>query len=98
MGAISSDRHAAARREEDLFGAPELVIEVKSPSNTAKELPNRTALCLNHGSLEFWIVDEKPRMITVLRRDGSSSVYGSGGFIPLTAFGSDSISVDEIFV
>lgn len=97
VGAVSSDRHAAARREDDLFGAPDLVIEVKSPSNTTRELRNRASLCLNHGSLEFWIVDEKPHTITVLRRDGSSTVYHSGDSIPLAAFGSDCISVDEIF-
>jgi len=97
VGAISSERWTKARQDDDVFGAPELVIEVKSPSNTTKELRERASLCLNNGSLEFWIVDEKPRTITVLRRDGSSTVYCCGDSIPLAAFGSDSLSVDEIF-
>jgi Uma2 family endonuclease len=97
VAAITKERDRSAAEAEDVFGAPELVIEVKSPSNTKAELRERASLCLNNGALEFWIVDEKPRTITVLRRDGSSTVYCSGDSIPLAAFGSDSLSVDEIF-
>lgn len=71
--------------------------EVKSPSNTKAELQGRASLCLTHGSLEFWIADEEQRTIAVFHRDGSKVVYCSGDAIPLTAFGSDCLAVDEIF-
>lgn len=97
VGAVALGRWNTARREDDLFGAPELVIEVKSPSNRERELRERASLCLSNGCFEFWIVDDKVRSISVLHRDGSSTVYRPGDSIPLAAFGSDSISVDDIF-
>jgi len=97
VGAVSVARADAIAEDDDLFGAPELVIEVKSPSNTEAELRERASLCLNHGSREFWVLHKKQRTVTVLRRDGSKTVYHSGDAVPLTAFGSDCISVDEIF-
>jgi Uma2 family endonuclease len=97
VGAVSRKRAEQIGEDDDLFGAPELVIEVKSPSNTKKELRERASLCLNRGALEFWVVDDKHRTITVLNREGISITYRPGESIPLTAFGSDSISVDDIF-
>jgi Uma2 family endonuclease len=97
VGAIPKGRHEGVAHGDDLFGAPELVIEIKSPSNTVKELKERASLCLTHGSLEFWIVDEEHRTIAVYHRDGSRAVYRTGESIPLTVFGSDSLAVDEIF-
>jgi Uma2 family endonuclease len=96
IGAVSRARWAL-KGEGDLFGAPELVIEVKSPSNTKKELQERASVCLNHGAVQFWILDEEQRTVAVLQKDGSRVVYGVGDRVPLPAFGSDSLSVDEIF-
>jgi len=97
VGAVSRKRADDVGEDDDLFGAPELVIEVKSPWNTKKELRERAALCITHGSLEFWVVDDKRQTITILSREGISTVYRPGDSVPLTAFGSDSISVDDIF-
>jgi len=42
------------------MGSPELVIEVKSPSNTKDELHDRAMTTLaGDGAVEFWIVDPK---------------------------------------
>jgi Uma2 family endonuclease len=97
MGAVSSARWDAACREGDLFGSPELVVEVKSPSNTKAELRERASLCLAAGSLEFWTVDVQERTVAVIGRDGFSTVYRPGDNIPLTAFGSDCLPTAEIF-
>lgn len=40
--------------EDDLMGAPEMVIEVLSPSNTVTEIDEKRSLCLAHGCREFW--------------------------------------------
>ena len=97
VGAVLSDRWRTACNVGDLFAAPELVIEVKSPSNTKAELQERASLCLTHGSLEFWIVDEEHRSIAVFHRDGSKAVYSSGEAVPLSAFAPGSLSADEVF-
>src|SRR5262249_26970873 len=55
VAAISRSRWDAAVRY--FFGAPDLVVEVLSPSNTVSEMRDKAALCLQHGSREFWLVD-----------------------------------------
>lgn len=81
--------------EEYLFGAPELVIEVLSPSNTAGELLEKRKLCLENGSREFWVVDTKLRQVEVSTPDGHTITYKSGQEIPLL-FGGH-LAVDAIF-
>jgi Uma2 family endonuclease len=79
-----------------LSGAPELVIEVLSPSNTATEMRDKRKLCLENGSVEFWIVDPDQREVEVTTRDGRSVTYGPGQQIPLF-FAEGTIPVDAIF-
>lgn len=97
VGVVSWARWGEIDPDDNLFGAPELVIEVKSPSNTRRQLRDLVTLCLAQGAIECWIVDAKKQSVTVIQRDGSPTVYGSGDKIPLTAFGADSLAVDEIF-
>lgn len=49
--------------------APELCIEVASPSNTADELAEKTRLYLEAGAIEAWVV----------REDGAVEMYGPEG-------------------
>lgn len=80
-----------------LSGAPELVIEILSPSNTKAQLREYTALCLANGCEEFWIVNYKTKTISVTTRDGNSIEYSGGMDVPLTTLGGASMSVDQIF-
>ena len=97
VGVVSWTRWSAVDPDSDLFGAPELVIEVKSPSNTRKQLQELVSLCLANGSVQCWIVDAQEKSVTVIQRDGSKITYGAGYEVPLVAFGSDSLAVDQIF-
>jgi len=97
VAVVSETRRAATDPEDNLHGAPELVIEVKSPSSTPEELRELAALCLAEGSLEFWVVDLESVSVTVVHRNGKISVFGAGQVIPLAAFGGESLPVDEIF-
>lgn len=81
--------------EEYLFGAPELVVEVLSPSHTAAEMLDKRTLCLANGSREFWVVDTKYRLVDVSTPDGLTVTYKSGQEIPLLFGGR--LSVDAIF-
>jgi len=55
------------RRLTQLFvdGAPDLVVEVLSPSNRAVDLIKKAALYLNYGVPEYWVVDPESESITV---------------------------------
>jgi Uma2 family endonuclease len=78
-----------------LMGAPELVVEVLSPSNKAAKLIEKRELCLENGSREFWTVNTDLRQVEVSTPDGHSITYKSGQQIPL--FFGGQIAVDEIF-
>jgi Uma2 family endonuclease len=78
-----------------LQGAPELVIEVLSPSNTAAEIQDKKEICLENGTVEFWVVDAKRHHVKVTTREGRTAIYKAGQQIPL--FFGGSIAVDAIF-
>jgi Uma2 family endonuclease len=94
---ISPERVAEARRADYFHGAPDLVIEVLSPSNTKAEMRDKAALCLANGCLEFWVLDEKKRQVSVSTPNGVTITYHSGQVIPLRLFGDASLAVDQIF-
>jgi Uma2 family endonuclease len=56
--------------------APEICIEVRSPSNTDAEMAHKTQLFLQAGALEVWIVTEA----------GDWQVFDSQGAQPATRF------------
>ncbi len=82
--------------DEYLFGAPELVIEILSPSNSVAELLEKRKLCLENGSREFWTVDPMLCQVEVSTPDGHTITYKSGQQIPLIFGGL--LAVDAIFV
>lgn len=62
-----------------LMGSPELVIEVKSPSNTHHELHDKAMTTLaGEGAVEFWIVDAKTATIRVYSKTAGVHVYTEG--------------------
>ncbi len=77
------------------FGAPDLVIEVLSPSNTADELIEKRNLCLENGSREFWVVDSRHRQVEISTPDGRTVTYRAGQEIQL--FFNGQLAVDAIF-
>jgi len=76
-------------------GAPEIVIEVLSPSNTVTEMLDKEKLCLENGCQEFWIVDPTLRLVKVSTPAGRAVTYSAGQEIPLLFGGS--LAVDAIF-
>jgi Uma2 family endonuclease len=94
---VSQRRWDAIDPDDNLSGAPDMVIEVKSPSNTESELRERDSLCLANGCQDFWIVDEKARTITAISRDGKAIKYSEADTVPLPLFGGDGLRVLDIF-
>ncbi len=92
---VSRARVRATPDDGYLMGAPELVVEVLSPSNTASEILDKEQLCLENGSREFRVVDPIRRQIKVSTSDGHSLMYREGQSIPLFLGGI--VSVGSIF-
>jgi Uma2 family endonuclease len=80
-----------------LPGAPDLVVEVLSPSNTAAEMLEKEQICLENGCREFWIVDQDRRQIKISTPEGRVTIYKAGKTIPLFFATGKTIAVDAIF-
>jgi len=89
----TSERYEKIDDDDNLQGAPEIVVEVLSPSNTVSEMVEKRELCFSAGCREFWIIDPKKRFIEVTSVGGGPHVYRASDRI---AIGSSMYSVDEI--
>jgi Uma2 family endonuclease len=94
---LSASREQSIDLDGYLQGAPDLVIEVLSPSNTVAEMLEKEQVCLENGAKEFWVVDEKRRLVKISTPDGATRTWKSGQQIPLPLFGDKSLAVDAIF-
>jgi Uma2 family endonuclease len=93
---VTRERWNASPLEDDLHGAPDLVIEVASPSNTALEFERREQMCMRNGCREFWIVYPELELVRV--SSGSQVTrYERGSTIELTLIPGVRIAVDDIF-
>jgi Uma2 family endonuclease len=97
VGYVVRERAVSVNADDNLHGAPDLVIEVLSPSNTAREIQEKADLCLANGCLQFWVVDSRLRQIAVSTPDGLTRIYRSGESIPLVFAGNQSLKVDAAF-
>jgi len=74
VAVIQKARHEAV--EKWLLGSPELVIEVRSPSNSKTELHDKAMTTLaGEGSLEFWVVDPETETVTMHSKSMGTRVY-----------------------
>lgn len=94
---VARERYRAADKGDALHGAPDIVIEVLSPSNTVAEMAERRDLCLENGSKQFWTVDDRRREINVSTPDGVTRAYKSGDAIPLPFGENQMLGVDSAF-
>lgn len=98
IGVVSRSRVESATRAW-LDGAPELVVEVVSPSCGYAELTAYKRLCFGAGRESFWVVDPAEKTVTVYQnRDRSIRAYEGAEEIPIEVAGvSVSLTVNTIF-
>jgi Uma2 family endonuclease len=94
---LEAGRFADADRDDNIRGAPDLVIEVLSPSNTAGEIYDKEKLCIENGAAEFWVVDLDRLQVKVSTPGGHTMTYQSRQEIPLSLFAGAKLAVDAIF-
>jgi Uma2 family endonuclease len=94
---VSAERERSIHPDDNLHGAPDIAIEILSPSNTVAEIYDKEKLCLENGAQEFWVVDPDRRQVKVSTPDGRTTTYPSGQQIPLPLFGAAKVPVDAIF-
>jgi Uma2 family endonuclease len=97
VGFVKASRDQNTADDEYLNGAPDLVVEVMSPSNTWDELNDKIDVCMSNGCLSFWIVDPKRKVVSVFTEGDVSKVYRESASIPLPEPLKGTISVAAIF-
>jgi Uma2 family endonuclease len=76
---VSATRLAEHATEEVFLGtAPDLAVEVLSPSNSASEIQRKAFEYLDAGALLVWIVDPAAETVTVYRARNDIRVLGAG--------------------
>lgn len=83
---MTAERRAIIR-PHGIEGAPDLVLEILSPSNSAHDLVVKRRLYALSGVREYWIVDPASRIIEVLAldRDGYRTVMSASGDQPVAS-------------
>ncbi len=83
-------------------GAPDLIIEILSPSTAARDCIQKRSLYERHGVREFWTVDPANRIVTVYlldagRKFGKPEIYGDTDKINVSIVEGLEIKLDEVF-
>ena len=89
------------RRHEQYWDGADLVIEVVSPDDPNRDLVTKRDEYARAGIAEYWIVDRRPRTITVLTlEDGGYNVHGvfaAGERAQSVLLAEFSVAVAEVF-
>jgi len=86
--------------KEGCRGAPTLVIEILSPSNTAIEMYRKMELYAGAEVPEFWVVDPVQKLIEIYRLNGDryeSTILRMGDTVQSTLFPGMAIPLETIF-
>ena len=93
---ICAERFRHADPDDNIRGAPELVVEVLSPSNTAADINEKVGICLANGSRELWVVDPGRAQVKVFTPDGQTVTWPAGGEIPVPFGDRATLKVSDI--
>ena len=87
--------------EKNVQGAPDLVIEILSPSTAENDLGLKYELYDKGGVLEYWIVDPATETVAVHRRQAGrlepAGTFGRGESVATAVLEGLAIEVEEIF-
>jgi len=87
------------RSSEGCRGAPDLVVEILSPSNTAIEMERKFKLYKLAGVKEYWIVDPQNKGLTVFCFGDNPvfNTYKSTEMVPVKTIPGLEINLEQVF-
>jgi len=62
-------------KDDGMFAAPDLVVEILSPSTRRRDEELKRRLYERTGVKEYWLIDPERDVIAIYRRDGASFVH-----------------------
>jgi len=88
--------------ENAFRGAPDMIVEILSPSNRKKDQIEKFHLYQRAGVREYWIADPKLKAVTVyvMQENGEyddGEVYQTGEKVPVHIFNGHLIEMNDIF-
>jgi Uma2 family endonuclease len=95
VGLALTERADQVGDDEYLMGAPDLTVEVLSPSNTVDEIAEKMSICMANGCVSFWVVDPKRKRVSVTEGDVTKH-YGAQASIQCHLL-KGNVRVEEIF-
>jgi Uma2 family endonuclease len=90
----------AKRGPEGCRGAPDLVVEILSPSNTMEEMFRKFNLYLRAGVREYWIVSAESKTVQAFVLQNGvyrEKVYDSGASLPSLVLEGLSVTLADVF-
>ena len=98
---VSHERAHLLLGGANVLGAPDLVVEILSPSTAGRDRTLKRGLYAKHGVREYWLVDPDARTVTVLRLDGGAfevvGLYGEGQTMTSPTLEGFTADLNEIF-
>ena len=95
-----SRTHEGRITDANVRGAPDLVIEILSPSTADRDLGYKHELYGRHGVLEYWIVDPAAETVAVHRqRDGKlerTGTFGRGESLATAVLEGLALELDDV--
>ena len=86
---------------DNIQGTPDLVVEVISPSDPARDLVRKRDIYARHGVAEYWIADPNERSIRVMALEGDAyrvvGEYGTRDTLISPTLKELSVDVGEVF-
>jgi len=87
--------------EDNIRGAPDLVIEILSPSTAQRDRTLKRTLYARHGVREYWLADTDAKNVLVLTlEDGDykvAGIYGEGQTVVSPMLQGFTLEIDRIF-
>ena len=86
---------------DNIRGAPDLVVEILSPSTAKLDRTTKLELYVRHGVREYWIVDPEVKTVMVLLRGQNrfevAGTYGKGHTLVSPTLEGFTVQVEELF-
>ena len=86
---------------DNVQGAPDLVVEIRSPSTARQDWTVKRELYARHGVKEYWLVDPEAATVAVLLLDEGglkvTGVFGEGDSLSSAVMSGFSIALADIF-
>ena len=97
IAVVGKERAHELFTNDVIEGAPDLAVEVLSPSNTVSDMKLKTRQLLDAGAKQVWIVDPELREVDVYTRAGSANYREGDTLLAGDALPGFEIAISDIF-